>query len=446
MSHPRGRSLLERLSPDALWVLVDHLEYPDVHNLARCSQTLHHNVDFFLYSREVNDRSHHALHYAVDKMPDDIGVRTITKLSRHVRPKDTTSYFNVRLEHEDGYSYPLHLAALRDKINQVQKLLTLGADAGALCPNLTLVVSRGQRKELKAMNLYQILRSCQWRAILGPILNGNRALERLLYHEAPSAIVAQGRSSNGRAITLHHFAVLVDRPRLLGAAITRHPQDINVQTPRSGQTALHLAILHEKGSLVDKLIHVTNLNSVFNREGSNVLHFAIEQMYLSYDSATRRWVAQVVERLVAHGADPNQSRANTLGETPLLMATDAVRFDWYKVWRDAKPVIDLLLRQGADINKADANGSTPLTMVLMKMIREPDHGAMKTLFLDFVQNHGADLNLRTQVAGLPVQSIMSRLIDVPRMAAFCRMVMELGGRVAQHEVQWVFRKWYQCAT
>ncbi|KAI8671091.1 hypothetical protein NCS57_00583000 [Fusarium keratoplasticum] len=444
MSYPLGRSPLERLSPDSLWVLVDHLDYPEVHNLSRCSQTLHQNVDFFLYAREIKDGKYNALYYAVDEMQDHVGVRTITKLARYVRPENRVAYFNTLYVHGDGCAHALHIAAMRDNIEQVRKLLELGADAEAMCRNPTALLSGGQLQTLRAINLDKVLEDCEWKAILVPLVSQNRSLCGLLHHHARSSILAQSLDETDRAITMHHVAVLQNRQDLMAGMLHLHPDDVNIQMPKSGQTPLHLAISNERATIFDNLVHHSSLSGIFNRDGANVLHLAIEEIYMTGHPPTRRWLAQVVKSLLDQGADPNEPKSNLLGQTPLLLATEAVRYDWYRVWREVKFIIDLLLQKGADINKADTNGSTPLTTVVKRVIGENDRGSMKTMFLDLVKNHGADINLRSQFAGQPLKSITYRLIDAPSMVTLCKEVIALGGTIAQHEVPRVFAKWYQC--
>ncbi|UPK89811.1 hypothetical protein LCI18_000746 [Fusarium solani-melongenae] len=446
MNYPRGRSPLERLSPDSLWVLVDHLDYPEVHNLSRCSRTLHQNVDFFLYTREMQDGQYGALHYAVDEMQDAVGVQTITKLARYVRPENSIAYFNTLYDHGDGCAHALHIAATRDNLEQVRKLLELGADAGAMCRNPTALLSGGQLQTLRAINLDKVLEDCEWKAMLIPFICQYRPLGLLLHQHARSSILAQCIYRADRAVTLFHIAVLQNRPNLMAGALRAHLDDVNIQMAKSGQTPLHLAISNEMPILFDTLVHHSRLNGLFNREGANVLHLAIEEIYMTAHPPTRRWLAQVVKRLLDQGADPNEPKYDPLCQTPLLLATDAVRYDWYRVWREVKFVIDLLLQNGADVNKANTNGSTPLTTVVKRVIGENDRGSMKTMFLDLIKNHGADINLRPQFAGQPLKSITFRLINAPSMVTLCKEVIALGGTIAQHEVPRVFAKWYQCSA
>ncbi|KAL6356603.1 hypothetical protein LRP88_10206 [Fusarium phalaenopsidis] len=394
----------------------------------------------------MNEGNHQALYYAVDEMQDDVGVRTITKLASYVRPEDHVAYFNVRYDHDDGYSHPLHIAAMRDNLGQVRKLLELGADAEAMCQNLTPLLSGGQLQTLRAIHLDKVLEDCEWKAILIPLVSQNRPLGRLLHHRAPSSILAQSLDETDRAITMYHVAVLQNLHDVTAGMLHLHPGDVNIQMPKSGDTPLHLAISNERATLFDKLIHHSTLNGISNRDGANVLHFAIEEVYMTDHAPTRRWLAQVVKSLLDQGADPNEPKSNLLGQTPLLLATEAVRYDWYRVWREVKFVIDLLLQKGADINKADGNGSTPLTTVVKRVIRENDRGSMRTMFLDLIENHGADVNFRPQFVGQPLKSITFRLIDAPSMVTLCKEVIALGGIIAQHEVPGVFAKWYQSSA
>lgn len=439
MSYPRGRSPLERLSPDSLWVLVDHLDYPEVHNLARCSRTLHRNVEFFLYTREIKDEAYLALYYAVNAMQDDVGVQTITKLAHHVRSEDRVTYFNVRYDHEGGYSHPLHIAGMRNNVEQVKKLLELGADAKAMCHNLTPLLSRGQLQTLAALGLHKLLEDCEWKATLIPMVSQNWVVSLLILKEDRSPILARSLEESYRAITIFHLAALQNDLTIMTEMRNVWPNSFDIRMPKSGKTALHLAIEHERAPVFNILLPRSTLNGIFNEDGANVLHFAIEEVYMTAHPPTRRWLAQIVKRLLDQGADPNEPKSDLGRRTPLLLATEAVRYDWYRVWREVKSIIDLLIQKGANVNNTDSNGATPLVTVLNRVISESDHGSMQTMFLDLIQNHGANINFRPPGS----KSITFRLIDAPAMATLCKKVVALGGTIAQDEVPGVFEKWYR---
>ncbi|EEU45935.1 uncharacterized protein NECHADRAFT_78927 [Fusarium vanettenii 77-13-4] len=363
-------------------------------------------------------------------MQDDVGVRTITKLARHVRPEDRVAYFNIRYNYEGGYSHPLHVAGMRNNIEQAKKLLELGADAKAMCHNLTPLLSGGQLQTLGAIGLYKVLEDCEWKATLIPIVSQNWDVSFLILREDCSPILAQSLEESDRAITIFHLAALQNDLTIMARMGNIRPGGLDIRMPKSGKTALHLAIQHERATIFDILLPRSTLNGIYNEDGANVLHFAIEEVYMTTHAPTRRWLAQIVKRLLDQGADPNEPKSDLLRRTPLLLATEAVRYDWYRVWREVKSIIDLLIQKGANVNNPDSTGATPLVTVLNRVISESDHGSMQTMFLDLIQNHGANINFRPPGS----KSITFRLIDAPAMATLCKKVVALGGTIAQDEV------------
>lgn len=112
----------------------------------------------------------------------------------------------------------------------------------------------------------------------------------------------------------------------------------------------HIAQAAASGDVVgvrDALDEAPSLIDTSTSEGWTLLHLAARQGH-----------AAVAELLLLRGADVNASAGNTLASTPLLAAITGVPGDVDTNQRCE--VVMLLLAHGADVNRPDAAGSTPL--------------------------------------------------------------------------------------
>ena len=103
--------------------------------------------------------------------------------------------------------------------------------------------------------------------------------------------------------------------------------------------------------------------------------------------AAKRGYIHVVEYLVDHGADVN--RTDEEGETPLLMAIMSPHE------QHREPIITCLLEHGADVNHADNSGRTPLHLVSFD-------GTVPQA--QMLMDHGADVNRRDIWGKTPLQN------------------------------------------
>ncbi|MFZ8841947.1 MAG: ankyrin repeat domain-containing protein, partial [Pyrobaculum sp.] len=112
-----------------------------------------------------------------------------------------------------------------------------------------------------------------------------------------------------------------------------------------------------------------------------------------------------VELLLKHGADPNAKNAR--GETPLHKAR------WQSNYSGLSPaVVDMLLKAGADVNARDVDDNTPL------------HVAATTCSLAaaaILLKHGADPNARNNQGKTPLD-----LLNCPEMTRAFKNLLEKG--------------------
>ena len=196
--------------------------------------------------------------------------------------------------------------------------------------------------------------------------NDRREVERLL------AEGANVNSKNSRGETPLHKAVSAEVAEVLISA----GADVEAIEDHENFTPLRQASANGALDIVKVLIsHGAKVDAV-DKYGSTALHWAV--------AFGNRAVAEV---LLSNGANPNATAPNTFeeddtGVTPIF---DAITGDdvGSEVW--SVLLIDLLLRNGADVNARDKDGETPL----FKAVRQqrPD-----TVW--FLLEHGADPNVR----------------------------------------------------
>jgi ankyrin repeat protein len=146
-----------------------------------------------------------------------------------------------------------------------------------------------------------------------------------------------------------------------------------------GWTFLHevlgnfFADVRAPGILIDLGADVTKLGKNYG-VGSAPLHLAMKfQVTKVPQIEMRRYRRQVVEKLLDHGADPNQP--NSEGDAPLHLAAGEGYAD----------IVNLLLDRGAGVNIPDEDGATPLFFAMLK----GDLATVRTLL-----DRGAKIDVR----------------------------------------------------
>jgi ankyrin repeat protein len=162
---------------------------------------------------------------------------------------------------------------------------------------------------------------------------------------------------------------------------TKKISELNTQYS-SGLTPLLLAAEKKDTKLIKALLAAGADHTFTNQLGQNVLHRIAESSYIFHDQLINQVLdfseaKEIVEILISIGAEVNKS--DILGNTPLIMAAREKN----------TPLVQLLLSQGADINAVNKKGYTALHYALEKQ----DKNFSKYLLANGIDLDSASFNL-----------------------------------------------------
>ncbi|KAL7307036.1 hypothetical protein TKK_0000779 [Trichogramma kaykai] len=139
-------------------------------------------------------------------------------------------------------------------------------------------------------------------------------------------------------------------------------QDPNCVVPETGESPLYLAMAHERARVVEALLRAGADPNLANKEGETPLHVAAKGR-CDEDDLMRTFFGTTNEL----GRAVNVDAVDGEGCTPLRWA----------MLLDRKPMIEALLRNGADPNSTDAEGYTTLHVICK---RDEDDGMIEIVF------------------------------------------------------------------
>jgi ankyrin repeat protein len=178
-------------------------------------------------------------------------------------------------------------------------------------------------------------------------------------------------SSVALCAPIHVATIKGDEAKVV--VLLKQNPDLVDSRDKFGNTALHLAALHNKVAIADLLLdngadvnaRNTDATRVPRIEGAGETPLTLA--LLSYEHK------EMVELLLTHGADANVMLSH--GDTPLHRAVE----------RDLPYDVELLLANGADPNARGFNWQSPVHMAVW-------HG--RTGILEVLLNYGADPNAK----------------------------------------------------
>lgn len=151
--------------------------------------------------------------------------------------------------------------------------------------------------------------------------------------------------------TALHYAAEYSNGDMAGQLISA-----GVQVDRTNsklQTALHYAVMNAQVEIVELLL-ITGQASANAKDfkGNAPLHYVASMDFTNLDYVDEDDVedlqTQIAELLLTHGADPNES--NDFGDTPLLLT----------IRNEYERLVTLLLALGADVNRQSPSGGAAL--------------------------------------------------------------------------------------
>jgi ankyrin repeat protein len=262
----------------------------------------------------------------------------------------------AELNAKDAYEQtPLHLAADRGFSSVVELLLTRGA-------NVNAGISSGTSG------------TTPLHSAAGA--GSKRVVELLLAHKADiNAQNAQGGTPLHSAVTGKHGDVV----RLLLANQANPNLALNEKSQNPGWTPLVTAISQDDVPMARLLLeNGADPNVLYSRSGWTVLMQAVQKGSL-----------ELVEALVTAGADVNARSEENTRATALYFATSINP-------TNAAAIVELLLKNKAEVNVADHNGHTPLIQAVYRRNSE---------VVKLLVEHGADVNAMTREGESPLSLI-----------------------------------------
>lgn len=147
--------------------------------------------------------------------------------------------------------------------------------------------------------------------------------------------------------------------------------DINHQF-ENGNTLLYLSIYEKKPQIVTMLLDKNANPNIQNEKGRTPIHVAISTMQ-----------EEITETLAMHGA--KYDIPDDEGKIPLIEAAK---------WDQNQKIIDIFLKQGANIEGTDKRGCTMLHMAVL-------FGAVKNI--EFLLQNGANIEARDSIGRTPIR-------------------------------------------
>ncbi|KAL6893216.1 ankyrin repeat-containing domain protein [Trichoderma longibrachiatum] len=440
-----GQDHLSGLPAELKYDIIGHIPLKSLGRLARVSRLFHEIVTPVLYKADAGDEQPRAIFWAANATRAD--EETITRvLDLAKRYGGNVNRIYSLGKWKPYKATPLQRAATTGNIAAARKLLELGANVNALRRELPAQI------QLDDPSIRHAADRGLWRPLLVPFVFRNEKMIQLLLRFGASPVLSvpvdnpTATAYDPGTINILHILSAEPEAKDTDYANRSYFESlrdlINVPIREGSTTPLFLALRHQNGRALKKLI-VNGANiEALNEFGRTLLTQAIRFRFTSRDAQARQWYNGVAEQLVKS----RKSKVSNYGlqeawETPLtctIKALEDVPTEYKRAAQDAGAMLSLLQKHGANINEISNEGITVLHALCGAICRESNSSKLLDIFRQCLGN-GADLSIPCASGRSVLGTCILKYNQRP--ARFLKLLLELHAPLAPQEVDAVFVKW-----
>ncbi|KAJ6440985.1 ankyrin repeat-containing protein [Purpureocillium lavendulum] len=400
------------IPPELKFMIMDYMSSDTVSKTCRIHPIWHDIAEYYLYSKDIARESPTAILWASwggEEDPTGSYVVNLKVLNRFreqvtfrfanepdtVKAMKIMEFIKLKVNavhvHSDGtFATALHFAAARGRLAVVRDLLQYGADVDAKSSGVQafkslrlLPTDVDHDSKVIGRLRCQIrpeLTRAQWLPLMAPLLLQHYDVAQALLDRKASPILSQP------AITAFH--VMAATP----------DDDFHDGYSETGETCRRRRCMSPTGDRTN-CCRTRELYLQFFDTATDHLNVPLpNELCMPLHLAVKHGNELVFDKLIEHGADPN--RGNVEGFTPLHEAVDGCRAELMSPWRREvwRKYIDRLLDEGANPNALSVRvgKETPLMCVLpvWAVPWTAPHAKDMAAILNTLIDRGADPNMR----------------------------------------------------
>lgn len=442
---------ISRLPDELKCEIAKHLPVSSLSKLSRVSRVFYHVMTPLLYLKDNRTAQPRAMFWAVATNVARVGQKVIMRvLGLAIKYGGDVN----KIYHDQALWYyytPLHMAAALGKVEVAKKLLDHRAKPNAWSKAFLDDIRNFDRRTLEFTMTTKVgaddFCRTMWRPLFLPFAMHNTEMIKLLLSYGASPVLAitdpyDAQYPELSTINILHIIAACPERGYKDAAnesYFKKYSDLINEAVLDGKTPLFTALHHgHYDMLVDIIANGGDIEEV-SGFGRTPLIQAITYYYMGMSPDVRKKYREYIGYLVkvCH-ANVGKHPDVRVAQTPLTAAITAMPTDYNPTTREVRPIIDLLLEHGADINEATNHGFTILHVLGRAICQRKLTGALLDVFESLVER-GADLSMPLPDG----RSILGAcIVDYHcEPSKFYRLLLKSGASIVPQEVNSVFKRW-----